>query len=132
MKTIKLSEERMLSILFNHMYPNGNIRFLLKHVNGVGLLIYGRGVQISTDLPDDHWAFTQSLPPVTPSEQARATADRTCCPTRVNQYHTPTCLRSWPTAATRSAEDVTCPDCNNTGELVDFHVRKPCPRGCKP
>lgn len=59
--TTLLTKARLKSIVLNHMYPNGNINYLLSHTEFVNC--DSAFVKFSTSLPDDHWAFTQEHKP---------------------------------------------------------------------
>lgn len=55
------SPERLLSIILNHLYPNGNVAYLIRYAT---LRRYGKEpFEIAVDLPDGHWAFTHADEP---------------------------------------------------------------------
>lgn len=56
---LDIKHERVLSILLNHLYPNGNVAFLLKHAVIVGIHNLLGDIRVHVDLPEGHWAFTR-------------------------------------------------------------------------
>lgn len=64
MKTVTIDRDRLESILLNHLYPKGNITFLMKHtVVGLAVAPYDldKGcITLKVHLDPDHWAFTKA------------------------------------------------------------------------
>lgn len=60
---VRIANDRLLRVLINHLYPNGNINLLLNHT--LRSMDHGLEVSVDIDLPDDHWAFTNVEEPKT-------------------------------------------------------------------
>ncbi len=59
---LPLSYNRLLSIILNHLYPDGNVRHMIPRTT---LVRKSRDdhYALNVDLPNDHWSFTQTNEP---------------------------------------------------------------------
>jgi hypothetical protein len=61
MRNVRITKDALKSVLLASEYPNGNFLHLLKYTD----LLYDGGwcATLSTNLPEDHWAFTHTEEP---------------------------------------------------------------------
>lgn len=64
MKATQIETDRLLSIILNNLYPDGNVTLLKRNTKFGSVGLNATGLQVHVDLPEDHWAFTQEEEPL--------------------------------------------------------------------
>lgn len=61
MTQVKIERGRLISVVLNHLYPDGNVDMLVERTKMVRT---GKEYRLFIELPENHWAFTQEEEPM--------------------------------------------------------------------